>query len=81
MKIRRATPTAIVLGLLCFTAPAAGGFRSTIPARRAGNWHLPFVGSLGLLLTGALLAGTMHPERGFEGTDVAQYFSPAMRRV
>jgi MFS family permease len=31
-----------------------------------GDWHLPFLGSLGLLLTGALLAGTMHPERAFE---------------
>ena len=31
-----------------------------------GNWHLPFAGSLGLLLTGALLAFTMHPERTFE---------------
>jgi len=31
-----------------------------------GNWHLPFAGSLGLLLVGALLAFTMHPERTFE---------------
>ena len=31
-----------------------------------GDWHLPFVGSLGLLLVGALLAPTMHPERAFE---------------
>ena len=27
------------------------------------NWQLPFIGSLGLLLTGAALAFTMHPER------------------
>jgi len=32
-----------------------------------GNWHLPFVGSLGLLLLGAILAPTMHPEQAFEG--------------
>jgi MFS family permease len=31
-----------------------------------GNWQLPFIGSLGLLLTGAALASTMHPERPFE---------------
>ena len=33
---------------------------------RTGDWHLPFIGSLGLLLAGALLAFTMHPERAFE---------------
>ena len=31
-----------------------------------GNWHLPFAGSLGLLLLGAVLAFTLHPERTFE---------------
>ncbi len=31
-----------------------------------GNWHLPFIGSLALLLTGALLAPFMHPERPFD---------------
>ncbi len=29
------------------------------------NWRLPFIGSLGLLLAGAVLAFTMHPERAF----------------
>ena len=33
---------------------------------RTGNWHLPFVGSIGLLVAGAILAFTMHPERTFE---------------
>jgi MFS family permease len=33
---------------------------------RTGNWQLPFAGSLGLLLLGALLAPTMHPEKQFE---------------
>ncbi len=33
---------------------------------RTGNWQLPFAGSLGFLLLGALLAPTMHPERAFE---------------
>jgi MFS family permease len=32
---------------------------------RTGNWQLPFAGSLGFLLLGALLAPTMHPERAF----------------
>ncbi len=31
-----------------------------------GNWQLPFIGSLGLLLVGAAMAYTMHPERAFE---------------
>jgi sugar phosphate permease len=31
-----------------------------------GDWHLPFVLSLGLLLLGAALAFTMHPEQRFE---------------
>jgi nitrate/nitrite transporter NarK len=30
-----------------------------------GNWHLPFAISVGLLLLGALLSFTMHPERPF----------------
>ena len=36
-----------------------------------GNWQLPFAGSLGFLLLGALLAPTMHPERPFEELSVA----------
>jgi len=31
-----------------------------------GNWQLPFIGSLCLLLVGAVMAFTMHPERAFE---------------
>jgi len=31
-----------------------------------GNWQLPFIGSLGLLLVGAAMAFTMHPDRPFE---------------
>jgi MFS family permease len=34
-----------------------------------GNWHLPFAGSLGLLLLGAVLAFTMHPEKSFETSE------------
>ena len=32
----------------------------------SGNWVLPFAGSIGLLLLGAALSFTMHPERPFE---------------
>ncbi len=32
---------------------------------RTGNWQLPFAGSIGLLLAGAVLAFTMHPEKPF----------------
>ena len=31
-----------------------------------GNWQLPFAGSLGFLLLGAILAPHMHPERAFD---------------
>jgi MFS family permease len=33
---------------------------------RTGNWNLPFIGSLALLLLGAVLAFAMHPEKPFE---------------
>ena len=33
---------------------------------RTGNWHLPFVASVGLLLVGAVLSFTMHPEKAFD---------------
>ena len=42
-------------------SPPAFGFIADL----TGNWHLPFAGSLALLLTGALLAPTMRPERAF----------------
>src|SRR5262245_32215909 len=48
--------------LAAILSPAAFGFIADL----TGNWHLPFAGSLGLLLLGALLAFTMHPERTFE---------------
>ena len=31
-----------------------------------GNWNLPFIGSMGLLLVGAALSSSMHPEQPFE---------------
>ena len=46
--------------------PVAAGVPAT-SSDVTGNWHLPFAGSLALLLTGALLALTMRPERQFVG--------------
>jgi len=43
-----------------------------IVADVTGDWHLPFAGSLGLLLLGAALAFTMHPERTFQEVPAAQ---------
>jgi MFS family permease len=41
-----------------------------------GDWHLPFAGSLGLLLLGAILAFTMHPERAFTAQSTSAGASP-----
>ena len=43
-------------------SPLAFGYVADL----TGNWRLPFIGSLGLLLLGALLAPTMKPEMPFE---------------
>jgi MFS family permease len=48
--------------LAAVLSPLAFGF--IIDA--TGNWNLPFVGSMGLLLAGAALASTMRPEKPFE---------------
>jgi MFS family permease len=48
--------------LAAILSPLAFGYIAQI----TGNWHLPFAGSLGLLLLGALLAVTLHPERRLE---------------
>ena len=33
----------------------------------SGSWELPFAGSIGLLLVGAVLTFTIHPERSIDG--------------
>jgi len=48
--------------LAAVLSPLAFGF--IIDA--TGNWNLPFAGSIGLLLVGAALTFTMHPERPFQ---------------
>ena len=48
--------------LAAILSPTAFGLIADL----TGNWILPFGVSLGLLLLGAALAFTMHPERTFE---------------
>ena len=49
-------------GAAAILSPLAFGYVAGL----TGDWHLPFLGSLGLLLAGALLAPTMKPERPFD---------------
>jgi MFS family permease len=52
------------------TGSAIAGFASPILfgwlVETTGNWHLPFVGSIALLLVGAVLTFRIHPERPIE---------------
>jgi sugar phosphate permease len=48
--------------LAAILSPLAFGYVADL----TGNWHLPFAGSLGLLLLGAVLALALHPERGLQ---------------
>jgi MFS family permease len=48
--------------LAAILSPVAFGYVADL----TGNWHLPFLGSLGLLLLGAVLAFTMRPDIAFE---------------
>jgi MFS family permease len=56
--------------LAAILSPLAFGFVADL----TGDWHLPFIGSLALLLLGAALAFTMHPEKPLE--PVAQALRP-----
>jgi MFS family permease len=57
--------------LAAILSPIAFG----VVADLTGDWHLPFAGSLGLLLVGAILAFTMHPERSFHEAESGATFS------
>jgi MFS family permease len=52
--------------LAAILSPLAFGYVADV----TGDWHLPFIGSLALLLLGAALAFTMHPERQLHTSDV-----------
>jgi MFS family permease len=56
-------------------SPTAFGFLID----RTGNWNLPFIGSLALLLLGAVLAFAMHPEKPFEEIESADPIGPPSR--
>jgi MFS family permease len=47
--------------LAAIVSPLAFGYIVDL----TGDWHLPFYGSIGLLLVGTGLAFTMHPDRKF----------------
>ena len=46
---------------------------------KTGNWELPFLGSIGLLLFGAILAFWMKPEEGFAGAALGK--TPATKEA
>lgn len=48
--------------LAAILSPLAFGYVADL----TGDWRLPFIGSLGLLVLGAALAPLMHPERAFD---------------
>jgi MFS family permease len=52
--------------LAAILSPLAFGYVADV----TGDWHLPFLGSLGLLLLGAVLSFTMHPDRPFQPVSV-----------
>lgn len=45
--------------LAAIISPVVGGYL----IQRTGNWLLPFIVSMGVILVGAALSFTMHPER------------------
>jgi len=55
------------------TGSAVAGFVSPIVfgwlVDLTGDWHVPFAGSIGLLLLGAVLAFRMHPERPLDAAE------------
>jgi sugar phosphate permease len=43
---------------------------------KTGNWELPFIGSIGLLFAGAILAFWMKPDEALAGAELLEYASP-----
>lgn len=43
---------------------------------KTGNWELPFIGSIGLLFAGAILAFWMKPDEALPGAELLEYASP-----
>ena len=44
---------------------------------KTGNWELPFMGSIGLLLLGAILAFWMKPEQALAGAELLDPTGPS----
>lgn len=48
---------------------------------KTGNWELPFIGSIGLLFAGAILAFWMKPDETMAGAELLDYVSPERTAV
>jgi MFS family permease len=60
--------------LAAIISPVIGGYL----IQRTGNWMLPFIVSMGVILLGAALSFTMHPERPLSDADVGPGPTPAI---
>jgi len=48
---------------------------------KTGNWELPFIGSIGLLFAGAILAFWMKPDEALAGAELLDYAAPEKAAV
>lgn len=60
--------------LAAIISPVVGGFIID----KTGNWELPFIGSMVLMLIGSILAFTMHPDRPFEAKPSPHFIPQAV---
>ncbi len=59
--------------LAAIVSPVVGGYL----IQKTGNWTLPFIVSMAVILVGATLTFTMHPERQFTEPELADPAMPA----
>lgn len=60
--------------LAAIVSPVIGGYL----IQKTGNWILPFIVSMGVILLGSALSFTMHPERQFSDADAGAPPAPAV---
>lgn len=60
--------------LAAIISPVIGGYL----IQRTGNWMLPFIVSMGVILLGSALSFTMHPERPLSDAEVVPAPTPAL---
>jgi len=60
--------------LAAIISPVIGGYL----IQRTGNWMLPFIVSMGVILLGSALSFTMHPERPLSDAEVVPTPTPAL---